>query len=128
MDRNLRLVAGLSGAFMACFAVFASAEVVSAQKVPNLQTIASLETGLRLPKGAKPLASYDRYHAYTVVDGRTMIAGTLIGTRSGLPGKISLLSDLRQAPIVMDGGCNVIHLWWDPKTAHISAIACNGYA
>jgi hypothetical protein len=93
--------------------------------VPDEATIAKLEAKVRLPPYAHRLAEYDRYYAYEMDVGRLMVVGSYELAHSR-PGQVHRLAQPNQLPLVADGGCSYIHVWWDVKTNSVAAVGCNG--
>lgn len=106
---------------------------------PDANDIARMESVLRLASAEhispgtrppEPLVKYARYYAGVSLNGHRMIRGVLIvvmppylATRPGI--SIVRKEDL---PIVMDGGCAIINLLYDPAVARTVWIRCNGLA
>ena len=92
-----------------------------------------IESSLRLPKGAKPLASYDRYYAYAMRKGRKVLVGVFLdpiglpGIAESIPG-LHILAKESELPVVHDGGCGVITVVLDPDSPQGADVSCNGVA
>jgi len=116
-----------------------------------------LEQHVQLPKGARPLSAYARYYAaarggdvealYLIPWQGDVRAGesceelTVNFTSRTVPcpkmkspadelkaGQRRWVTDNRQFPLVLDGGCGVISLLFDGKTAKVKTVECNGEA
>ena len=90
---------------------------------PRPADIAALERGLTMPAGARPLASFRRHYAGVIVDGRRIIRGTFIGGKAG----IVVVTSVADLPVICDGGCGIVSVWYDLATA-TSKAQCNGLA
>ncbi len=97
---------------------------------PDPGAIERIEATIKLPRGSRPLADYERYYAVDTASGRRMIFGLYLIDGEDPPGtsKLHLLDDASKLPIVMDGGCGVIQVRWDVASAQIVSVACNGLA
>jgi hypothetical protein len=92
----------------------------TAQRIAIMNAI---DLGAALPKGAQPLASYERHYAWADADHRRVRAVFLV---SDLPGRS--WQPLDTLPMVEDGGCGVITIVWDVQRNAVDSVACNGYA
>jgi hypothetical protein len=98
---------------------------------PNAKDIARLESVLDLSRaqqlGGPPpekLAKYARFYAGVVVHDHKMIRGVLLlAPRT----RIEIVPE-KGLPAIMDGGCGIINLLYDPKSARVVWITCNGLA
>jgi hypothetical protein len=117
----------------------------------------SLEQQVQLPKGARPLSAYARYYAFgrtgdvealylipwqdEVRPGESCEELTVNFTSHAVPcsdmkskgeelkvGQRRWVVDSRHFPLVLDGGCGVISLLFDAKTAKAKSVECNGEA
>ena len=84
---------------------------------------ANVERIIELPRGAYPLLAYARFYNGRVTGTRRLIEATYLRGRRR-PG--IYLNE--PAPDIEDGGCSVVHIWYDVKSARVSAIECNGLA
>ena len=83
-----------------------------------------LERLISLPEGAYELNSYDRFYALRINEGRRKIVGIFVHREHGAgQSYIVRESDL---PVWRDGGCSVLEVEADFKTAHVNVIACHG--
>jgi hypothetical protein len=85
-----------------------------------------IERQVQLPPEAGELQQYARYYAF---DGESVI-GTYMssGENDPLRGKRLWLADRRDLPILMDGGCAVVNVVYDPPTQRVENTFCNGQA
>ncbi|HXC57190.1 MAG TPA: hypothetical protein VNU97_17955 [Rhizomicrobium sp.] len=123
------LTLSISLAIVISFAVAAS----GVEWTPDAKDIGKLESILRLSKaelitpGTKPpapLAKYARFYAGITVSGHRRIRGALLlATPPGM--RVVPEKDL---PRIMDGGCGIIYLLYDPETARVIWVRCNGLA
>ena len=92
-----------------------------------------IESGLKLPSGAKPLVSYDRYYAFAVRGGRKVLVGVFLyslalpGIAEAAPG-LHILGKESDLPVVLDGGCSVVTVVLDPNFPQEAEVSCNGVA
>jgi len=92
-----------------------------------------IESTLKLPEGARPLSSYDRYYAYAVRKGRKVLVGVFLyslalpGIAEGTPG-LHVLEKESDLPVVHDGGCSVVTVVLDPDSLLEADVSCNGVA
>ena len=92
-----------------------------------------IESSLKLPKGTKPLGSYDRYYAYAVRKGRKVLVGVFLyslalpGIAEAVPG-LHILEKESDLPVVLDGGCTVVTVVLDPDRLQEADVSCNGVA
>ena len=116
-----------------------------------------IEKQVQLPKGARPLSGYARYYAYgeggqivgfymvpqddDVRPGETceQVFENLKTREVPCPvtehapdeisaGRRRWLRDFNGLPGISDGGCIAVNLVFDPTTATVKEIACNGLA
>lgn len=115
------LAIALALALAAC----ASAEprALSVTVLPR-DPISYLESRVELPEGAEPLEAYDRYYANTRLGDREVIRGVYLlrssfgdRERSGMTpdaGRPRVFrGEAEDLPIVADGGCAVINVYFD---------------
>jgi hypothetical protein len=129
-------------------------EIRNSIRVVEPEEVLTLESRLKLPRGAWPLEEYDRhYTAATLVSGTASaprevdaIVGVLLHRQTwsidvGRPGaspvvvvpNAFIVTDLDSLPHVDDGGCAVITLAFNRTTKRFvrlasesRAVACNG--
>jgi hypothetical protein len=111
---------------------FAAAESGSAW-TPDAKDIGKLESVLKLSraeliasgtKSPAPLAKYARFYAGVMVNGHRRIRGALLLATP--PGR--RIVPEKDLPNIMDGGCGIIYLLYDPETARVIWVRCNGLA
>ena len=94
--------------------------------VPDLKTIATIESKIRIPRqpGMKrvPLARWVRYYTGSLMFGRKMVAGTYV--LSGAKPGIYIVTPNRM-PARATGGCEVVHVLYDVAAA-LPSVYCNG--
>jgi hypothetical protein len=99
----------------------------------DVTSLHKIESSLKLPKGTKPLASYDRYYAYAVRKGRKFLVGVFLyspalpGIAEAVPG-LHILEKESDLPVVLDGGCSVVTVVLDPDSSQEADVSCNGVA
>jgi hypothetical protein len=126
-----------------CTVIFATALVLQACAqawTPDADVIAKLESSIKLPSlgvstkypsGRSPvITEYDRYYMGYTDHGQRMIRGEFVmrPERTSVPTGIHLVPDLKKFPIVLDGGCAIVHIVYAVETARIMWVRCNGYA
>jgi hypothetical protein len=97
----------------------------AAESLPTPAAIRVIEANLVLPRGATPLATYDRYYALQSRDGRAVILGHFRMNEAGRPGAVHIVI-AKQLPWVLDGGCGFITVEFDAASKRLIDIACNG--
>ena len=80
-----------------------------------------IEARVVLPKGSRPLREYTRHYAYSP-DGK--VVGRFV---SGAD-ETKWLADHRDLPLILDGGCSILTIEFDPATLRFDKVACNGVA
>jgi hypothetical protein len=99
----------------------------------DVALLQKIESSLKLPKGTRPLASYDRYYAYAVRKGRKVLVGVFLDSQA-LPGiahpdpGLHALEKESDLPVVHDGGCSVVTVVLDPVSPQEADVSCNGVA
>jgi hypothetical protein len=105
--------------------------------LPSAAQVATVEAAVKMPPGAKPLSDYTRYYTGIVAaDGRmpgNVPAGhKLIWGKYDLPFRyepyrpgihVVARSDM---PLIMDGGCMIVNVYYDVDAGHIVYTKCNG--
>ena len=84
--------------------------------------IGSIEPLLRMPAGSASLRSYTRYYVESRDGDEHYVKGVFI---RGKPGGAKLVSTL---PLILDGGCDVLHLKFDVRKMQVIAFFCAGLA
>ncbi|MEL6877547.1 MAG: hypothetical protein AAGL68_05545 [Pseudomonadota bacterium] len=85
-----------------------------------------IERQVQLPPDADEFQQYAQYYAY---DGDRVIATYITsGGNDPLKGKRLWLADRRDLPVLMDGGCAVVNVIYDPLAQRVEHIFCNGLA
>jgi hypothetical protein len=93
------------------------------------QTIKEIEQHVHLPATAANLDQYARYYA----QHGSRVVGIYImtvvpNTRADLPtGQARWIADENDLPEIMDGGCSMIRVVYDPRAKTIESVGCNGY-
>jgi hypothetical protein len=114
-------------------AISATVAASGGELTPEAKEIAKLESVLRLSSAElttlgttppAPLAKYARFYAGITVGGHRRISGALLLSK---PSGVRVVAE-KNLPKIMDGGCGIIHLLYDPETAHVIWIKCNGLA
>jgi hypothetical protein len=83
--------------------------------------------GLRLPRGAGPLASYARYYAWQARrDGARRVVAIWVRSTGEQPGRRWVRE--RDLPLIFDGSCGVINISYDVAARYIEDITCNADA
>lgn len=82
-----------------------------------------IETLVRLPEGARPLAAYGRYYAWqSRQDGVRKVVAVYVSEEN--PRRHWMAEN--QLPLVMDGGCGVVNLSFDVAADRFGGVSCNG--
>src|ERR1043166_187428 len=134
--RSAQMARGLSVALAAfalvCLPVHAERAFPPKEiKSLDARTVRELEKRLTLP-GGKPLSGYVRYYTrmgdYNTPTPGDGIRGVLLckGIQEKSPGAYIVPNS--QMPIIMDGGCCVIELYFDFQKQDFSRLRCHGIA
>lgn len=83
-----------------------------------------IERQVQLPADADELQNYARYYTF---DGKRVIA-TYVASRGNDPLKGQRRWRAERLPTVMDGGCAVVNIIYDPRARKIENTYCNGLA
>lgn len=123
----------------------------SAQTSVSEVSIRAIESQVVMPRGARNLELYDRYYALDQLNGREVVVGVFLlrssfgGTaRQGAVAVAAIpnvfTSPPQQLPVIADGGCSVVTIYFDVTTQRLMPIrleradvepefgACNGLA
>ena len=76
------------------------------------------------------IAQYARYYFAYKANNRRMIRGELVrpfGPKMKPPG-IYVVRSQKEFPIILDGGCAIMHLVYDVEADQIMSLQCNGDA
>ena len=120
MRRRLTVICALLSV-----SAWAAAPQVRALSLDDIRRVESL---VKMPPGAKSIASYNRFYAIKVENGREMIWGTfLLDTLRPPPPAVHIVAP-EEMPVIQDGGCSVVNLLYDIREAKITAAFCNGLA
>ena len=101
-----------------------AAEEAAPAVVVTDETIGAIESRIEMPPGARPLAEYDRYYSGVRLSGREGVQGVLLLRRwfgdinrdgvAPVEGMANVYRGGADAlPIVSDGGCAVVTLYFD---------------
>jgi hypothetical protein len=131
--KNAVLAASVAAAIFAGLAAAAQAQVSDAPVDPDMVT--TIESQAVLPPGAAKLADYDRYYGratmafltptdsgeHDVIAGVWLKRGPTMPRQNGavpIPGHAGAFSlgSNGNLPLVSDGGCSVLTLYFDIKT------------
>ena len=94
----------------------------------NEAVIEHIEQVVKLPEGAGKLEDYARYYA-AQGDNIVGVYTYSVGQRYDLPtGKKRWLTDSRDLPSIMDGGCSVVEVTYNLATKRVHEIFCHGEA
>lgn len=86
-----------------------------------------IERLVELPEGAGPIDSYGRNYA-TGDDGKVYAVYTAPhGPEDTQAGASRWYENVDELPMIMDGGCSVVTVTYNPETEYVSA-SCNGVA
>lgn len=101
-----------------------AAEEMLPPVVVSDETIRTIESRIEMPPGTRPLADYDRYYSGIRLSGREGVQGVLLLRRSfehvnrggmeSVEGMDNVYrGDADSMPLVADGGCSVVTLYFD---------------
>lgn len=88
------------------------------------ETIRAIESRIEMPPGARPIEEYDRYYSGVRLSGREGVQGVLLlrrsfehvnrGDMAPVEGMANIYrGDADSMPLVADGGCSVVTLYFD---------------
>jgi hypothetical protein len=80
----------------------------------------TLEKGIQMPSGSKPLQEYSRSYFY--LEGGKKVMGVLTTLRS--PGRRWVARN--PGPFMADGGCAIITVVIDAASQRVEQVECNG--
>jgi len=114
------------------FGSIASA-AIAADTAQDTASLRKIEEGLKLPPGAAPLGSYNRYYAYAMRDGRKILIGVFIDSgafpsEGKHPPSAHIVKNEADLPRILDGGCSVLNVIVDPLAPQDAQVHCNGVA
>lgn len=92
---------------------------------PSSAQIAEVEAHLTLPAGSQPMASYARLYYARFEHGHRELVGVFV-LEIAPPG-VHVVTQAK-APRVLDGGCSVVNLTYDPARKKVTSLFCNGDA
>lgn len=103
----------------------------SAEKLPSMitaPTVRYIESQVVMPRGAEPLASYDRYYMLDWIERNEVVVGRFLERLPhghvrrpgaipvpGIPGAFTVPRGGR-LPQISDGGCSVVTVYFDTAT------------
>ena len=99
---------------------------------PTALEIRRLEAFVKMPVGASPLASYARFYTTANRDqfqqlsrGSNIVWGIYLSAhwRDQKPGVH--ITEFHKMPIIADGGCGVINVYFDRRSRQVIEIYCN---
>ena len=104
--------------------------------MPDPTAVAHFESLVKLPRGADSLARYDRYYAGVYISGRKVIEGVYVeierdfrsGPNPPRPRPSVHIVTPKRLPMIADGGCSVVTVFYDVKTDKAAGADCNGLA
>ena len=91
-----------------------------------------IERTVRLPGRAGPLELYGRNYAFSG-DGQ-VVAVYYSPSDDWGRARYALAGERRwhdwegELPIIMDGGCSIVHITYEIATQHLLSVSCNGEA
>lgn len=124
-------------AALACAAGLIASAMAAAKTTGQtvaLETIATMESRVPMPRGAAELNAYDRYYALDRADGRELVRGVFLRRdvfgdvdRAGMtpaPGIENAYRGLADdLPVIADGGCAVVYVVFNVETGHFGEIS-----
>lgn len=108
-----------------------------AQDTVSDVTIRAIENQMIMPRRARPLELYDRYYASDQADGREIIVGVFLlrktfGARTWAGAQPvaaitnAFTTSRAELPVIADGGCSVVRIYFDMTTARLLPIQIEG--
>ncbi|UPT62570.1 MAG: hypothetical protein M0D54_19810 [Hyphomonadaceae bacterium JAD_PAG50586_4] len=125
-------------ALIVALLVLASGTRAVAQTSVAETSIRAIEDQMVMPRGAGPLELYSRYYAPDQLNGREVIVGVFLlrdaleetahtgaVTVASIPNAFTMASRW-QLPLVLDGGCSVVTIYFDLETQRLLPIQLEG--
>jgi hypothetical protein len=84
--------------------------------------ISGIERNIVLPEESNRLGDYSRYYAQTYVSGKPYLVGVFLLDGAG---EVRVVSE-SDLPVVLDGGCDVVHVEYDVTEERMVTICCQG--
>jgi hypothetical protein len=113
-----------------------AAPALAKSRVPTVAEIAVVERAVQLPAGARPLGDYVRHYTFrparahgrqpNVIAGIFVVPGLEMGKWNRRPGAYG--AAILPTPHIADGGCAVVHVFYDPEARRMIGAFCNGDA
>ena len=85
--------------------------------------VVAVEAHITLPAGSRPIGAYGRYYYGWFKHGHRMLVGVFV--LDATPAGVHIVTSA-QAPMVLDGGCSVVNLTYDPARKKVTSLFCNG--
>lgn len=109
----------------------------SAQNSVSEASIRTIESQIVMPRGARTLELYNRYYALDQLNGREVVVGVFLlrssfgetvrqgaVTVAAIPNVFTALP--QQLPLIADGGCSVVTVYFDLTTQRLLPILLEG--
>lgn len=90
---------------------------------PSSALVAAVEAHLTLPESSRPIGSYGRYYYGRLEHGHRVLVGEFV---LGDPSPGVHIVSPANAPKVLDGGCSVVNLTYNPAHNKVISLFCNG--
>jgi hypothetical protein len=109
---------------LAAFALLGAAPAPAGEQEALM---ARIEARVVMPRGADPIAGYDRAYAWDPdAPAASRVIAIYVRVDANWVGRRWVAADA--LPVVMDGGCSVVTLTYDVASDRVEQIGCNGYA
>lgn len=108
-----------------------------AQNAVSEASVQAIEAQIVMPGGAESLELYDRYYAFDELQGLEVVKGVFLLRRAfgaprrggvaavaGVPNAFTMSG--RQLPVIADGGCSVVTIYFDISTERLVSISLEG--
>lgn len=81
-----------------------------------------------MPKGAGPITDYARYYTAEMHGERPVVVGVMLDRSIARVEPGVYIVPRKRLPLVADGGCGVVTIWYDAERDMILYVECNGVA
>ena len=100
---------------------------------PSMDDVRHIESIVRMPTGASPIAAYVRFYTGVVDNGRKVIEGVYLARSVMQDMHRDIHTDVNvvianDMPFINDGGCLMVTVYYDVDSEKITGVRCNGFA
>jgi hypothetical protein len=109
--------------------------VYSQTWTPDTAAIAKLESSIKpgaIPRwgnGHSPvITDYARYYTGATMNGESVILGEFVAPSGSAYKGVYVVHSEVQFPMILDGGCGIVHVVYSVKAQKLVSVGCNGVA